>query len=107
MVQDCYQDNYEGAPADGSAWITIDCSHHVVRGGSWLSSARDVRSAIRDGFTPDYRLKYLGFRVGGRLFLESLPLFNLLGPRRHGVFIVHIDRQPAHKVSEYSGARSI
>jgi formylglycine-generating enzyme required for sulfatase activity len=66
-VQDCYQDNYEGAPADGSAWIIIDCSGRVVRGGSWLSNARDIRSAIRDGFATDYRLNYLGFRVAATL----------------------------------------
>jgi formylglycine-generating enzyme required for sulfatase activity len=33
---DCYHDNYNGAPTDGSVWITGNCnSAHVVRGGSW------------------------------------------------------------------------
>ena len=36
-VQDCYHDNYDGAPTDGSAWTSGDCSLRVVRGGSWNS----------------------------------------------------------------------
>ena len=31
-VQDCWHDNYEGAPSDGSAWESGDCSHRVLRG---------------------------------------------------------------------------
>jgi formylglycine-generating enzyme required for sulfatase activity len=34
----------------------------VVRGGSWVVSARSVRSASRDAFEPDYRYSDLGFR---------------------------------------------
>ncbi len=35
---DCWHDNYEGAPSDGSAWTEADggdCGRRVVRGGSW------------------------------------------------------------------------
>ena len=35
----------------------------VVRGGSWLSSGRGARSAVRDGDAPDDRLSRLGFRL--------------------------------------------
>ena len=34
-VQDCYHDSYNGAPADGSAWIRGECSRGILRGGSW------------------------------------------------------------------------
>ena len=34
-VEDCYHDNYNGAPTDGSPWLTDDCRTRVVRGGSW------------------------------------------------------------------------
>ena len=35
----------------------------IIRGGSWRGSGRDVRSAIRSGFGPDYRDFNLGFRL--------------------------------------------
>ena len=34
-VEDCWHDNFDGAPADGSAWVTGDCSKRVIRAGSW------------------------------------------------------------------------
>ena len=34
-VQDCWNESYRGAPADGSAWERGDCSQRVLRGGSW------------------------------------------------------------------------
>ena len=34
-VQDCWNAGYEGAPTNGSAWMTGDCSNAVTRGGSW------------------------------------------------------------------------
>ena len=35
-VQDCWNDSYVGAPTDGRAWTSGDCSQRVIRGGSWL-----------------------------------------------------------------------
>ena len=60
-VEDCWHDNYSGAPADGRAWTTGgDCDSRVLRGGSWrgiptddLSSAgrgRSVLSSNEQGF---------------------------------------------------------
>ena len=43
-TQDCWNDNYSGAPVDGSAWVSGDCLQRVVRGGSWywnMQSNRD------------------------------------------------------------------
>jgi formylglycine-generating enzyme required for sulfatase activity len=66
-VQDCYHDNYDGAPPDGSEWIGGNCSDRVVRGGSWYLSPQFLRSAFRLRNTSDYRFVNLGFRVGRML----------------------------------------
>jgi formylglycine-generating enzyme required for sulfatase activity len=67
-VQDCYHDNYDdGAPADGSAWTSGDCSGRVVRGGSWIYPPRNLRSAFRYGNSSDVRYYDLGIRVGRTL----------------------------------------
>ena len=45
-VQDCYHDNYSGAPPDGSAWTAgADCDHRVNRGGSWSNVPEALRAA--------------------------------------------------------------
>ena len=33
-VQDCYQESFQGAPADGEAWEAGNCSNRIIRGGS-------------------------------------------------------------------------
>ncbi|MCB9546802.1 MAG: formylglycine-generating enzyme family protein [Myxococcales bacterium] len=35
----------------------------VIRGGSWVSDARRVRAAVRDGWEPGNRVRFLGFRL--------------------------------------------
>ncbi|MGD0762883.1 MAG: SUMF1/EgtB/PvdO family nonheme iron enzyme [Roseiarcus sp.] len=66
-VQDCYNGGYSGAPSDGSAWTTGDCSAHVVRGGSWLSGPLMLRAAGRSWDATDVRSNGLGFRVARTL----------------------------------------
>jgi formylglycine-generating enzyme required for sulfatase activity len=62
--RDHWHKNYDGAPADGSTWLTEDGeAAHVVRGGSWFNVPRNCRSAYRDNFYPDYRNTNIGFRV--------------------------------------------
>jgi formylglycine-generating enzyme required for sulfatase activity len=62
-VEDDWHESYEGAPADGKAWVDSPRgSARVVRGGSWFHDARIVRAACRDWFAPDDRLDDLGFR---------------------------------------------
>ena len=62
-VQDCWNGNYEGAPADGSAWERGDCSSRVLRGGSWVSFPRNLRAAYRSRNTSGRRYYLNGFRI--------------------------------------------
>jgi len=66
-VQDCWNESYDGAPADGSAWETGDCDRRVVRGGSWGHDPEYARAANRGGIEPGIRKYYLGFRVARTL----------------------------------------
>ncbi|HEY9657180.1 MAG TPA: formylglycine-generating enzyme family protein, partial [Allocoleopsis sp.] len=61
---DYWHKNYEGAPTDGIAWIEggKDGSR-VIRGGSWLDSPNNCRSASRDRFLSTDRHSSVGFRV--------------------------------------------
>jgi formylglycine-generating enzyme required for sulfatase activity len=66
-VEDCWHNNYAGAPTDGSAWVSGDCSRRVLRGGSWGNVPRDLRSAIRFRDITADRLGSVGFRVARAL----------------------------------------
>jgi formylglycine-generating enzyme required for sulfatase activity len=62
---DHWHDSYNGAPVDGTAWIDSDAgagTRRVLRGGSWNSFARSVRSAYRHAFDPGIRYYIIGFR---------------------------------------------
>lgn len=65
-TQDCWHENYQGAPSDGPAWLEAqdgDCTRRVVRGGSWLNSPLLLRSALRFRNYADGAVDGLGFRV--------------------------------------------
>jgi formylglycine-generating enzyme required for sulfatase activity len=67
-VEDCAHSNYNGAPEDGSAWMTGgDCSQHIGRGGSWNNPPEDLRAARRIRNSHDFRNSNLGFRVARTL----------------------------------------
>ena len=67
-VEDCWHEDYGGAPTDGSSWTSGgDCSLRVLRGGSWHVSPRYLRSAYRYRNTAGYRNGYSGFRVSRTL----------------------------------------
>ena len=62
--EDDWHENYDNAPADGSAWVdTPRGSDRVVRGGSWYGNAVNCRVAFRNHGHPDSRNDYLGFRA--------------------------------------------
>jgi formylglycine-generating enzyme required for sulfatase activity len=64
-VEDCWHDDYGGAPDDGSAWIT-SCStatRRVLRGGSQVSDPTGLRSAFRFKGAHDSRDSDYGFRI--------------------------------------------
>lgn len=67
-TEDCYHDNYKGAPTDGTAWMDGDCQFRVLRGGSWISGPSYASSHRRlplpagtlgssYGFRPVWRLR--------------------------------------------------
>ena len=62
-TEDCRNDDYAGAPADGSARRSGDCSFRVLRGGSWFDGPRGLRSAIRLRYSAGNRYNVSGFRV--------------------------------------------
>jgi formylglycine-generating enzyme required for sulfatase activity len=63
-VQDRWNNDYDGAPTDGSAWEEGSSSCHVWRGGSWNFLAGYHRSASRRIFNfLDLRTEYIGFRL--------------------------------------------
>ena len=63
-VQDTRHDDYNGAPADGSAWESGGGADRVHRGGSWYSfSALLCWSANRFDCEPGARYNTLGFRL--------------------------------------------
>lgn len=55
-TEDCWHDNYIGAPSDGSAWVQGSCEERVLRGGSWSDYSWGLRSALRGRLFPDSEL---------------------------------------------------
>ena len=66
-VQDCWNESYSGAPSDGRAWQSGDCDRRVLRGGSWGSEPRYLRSASRGRVDTGFRVIVIGFRVARTL----------------------------------------
>lgn len=70
-VEDCWNESYVGAPSDGSAWLSGDCSKRVMRGGSWSNAPAFIRAATRsrgDIAEGDFDYSaYVGFRIARTL----------------------------------------
>ncbi len=59
---DTWHNSYEGAPTDGSAWIELNKTSHLLRGGSWFNFPL-CRSAYRLNSARVNRNYGIGFRV--------------------------------------------
>jgi formylglycine-generating enzyme required for sulfatase activity len=66
-VQDCHATSYDNAPADGAPAAGAEGCQRVMRGGSWIDSARVLRSAARGHVPADTRFIYRGFRVARKI----------------------------------------
>ena len=62
-VEDCWFNDYSGAPADGSARTGGACAERELRGGSWFTTPAHLRAQYRNRFEPGYRSNSIGFRV--------------------------------------------
>jgi len=61
-TEDAWQDSHAGADPAGRPREGEAGAFRVVRGGSWIHSARICRSAFRFRSSPDFRSNFLGFR---------------------------------------------
>ncbi len=66
-VEDCWNESYNGAPTDGSARTTGDCSQRVTRNCSWSNSPALLRAALRYRAGTAFRNSSVGFRVARTL----------------------------------------
>lgn len=62
-TQDCWNADYNAAPADQRARGTGDCTLRAVRGGAWDDAPVGLRAAYRVGSPTTIRLYSRGFRV--------------------------------------------
>ena len=65
-TQDCWHNEYRGAPTDGRAWERAgrgNCNFRVPRGGAWATRPDSIRTAFRNRMPPDMRHSTFGFRV--------------------------------------------
>ena len=63
IVKDCWNPSFKGAPVDGSAWLTGNCSARVIKGGSYssaflfsISNRSDFIDGINYGPSVGFRL---------------------------------------------------
>ncbi len=61
---DHWHNNYQGAPTDGTAWLSLgENISYVIRGGSWDNGPQLCRSASRNDINPDDSSYIIGLRV--------------------------------------------
>jgi hypothetical protein len=61
---DHWHDSYDGAPTDGSVWLSEnENTSRLLRGGSWGYDPFVCRSASRNDYSAEIRYVYNGFRV--------------------------------------------
>ena len=62
-VEDCFNPSYEGAPVDGSAWVTPGCPTRVDRGGGFFNNRGTNRAAERAAYPEAGTSANIGLRV--------------------------------------------
>lgn len=67
-TQDCFNDNYMGAPKDGRPWLSGDCNYRPTRGGHFGSDLSGIQSSSRGDTPRSSRDHMFGFRTA-----RSLP----------------------------------
>ncbi|UCV22544.1 formylglycine-generating enzyme family protein [Ferribacterium limneticum] len=67
-VEDPWARTHNGAPTDGSArgLPSYECVRQL-RGGGWVISSRELRSAARKQSWPDFKTGFYGFRIARTL----------------------------------------
>ena len=68
-AQDCWNDSYDGAPGDGSAWETGDCGRRLLRGGSSFTRPWGLSSTHRGGLSRGFWRFLAGVRLAQDLSL--------------------------------------
>jgi formylglycine-generating enzyme required for sulfatase activity len=68
-VEDCWHDQYRGAPSNGSPWTfaCTDDAQRVVRGGGWDDDPADLRAAARYPGPREIRNSINGIRLARTL----------------------------------------
>ncbi len=70
-VEDDKHATYDGAPADGSAWVDKNRGEYrVMRSGGWFSDAPLCRAANRTIYPPGLRGNAFGFRLARSVALD-------------------------------------
>ena len=74
-TEDCRNANYDGAPTDGSAWLTGSCNTRILRGGGWDNHSDFIRSSYRGNGDTSLTVDVIGLRVVRTLGAdEEVPL---------------------------------
>jgi formylglycine-generating enzyme required for sulfatase activity len=62
-VEDCWHENYVGAPSNGLSWSSKSCPAHVLRGTRFDMGPEYTRYYYRTFSGPSVRDDAIGFRV--------------------------------------------
>lgn len=62
-VSDCYNNTYNKAPTDGSAWQENNCNMRALRGGSWRGTEETLRTTKRHWYQATFQNDMTGFRL--------------------------------------------
>ncbi|TQV89751.1 formylglycine-generating enzyme family protein [Aliikangiella coralliicola] len=117
-LADCYVDNYENAPVDGSAVSKENCDTYVVRGGSWHwfpwhSSERGRISNDFLGALEGFRLvldtdgKSLPPQKGSAAFSKNLAIAQQKAKKKHKENPAYPNKPQGLKVIESSPAKVV